>query len=120
MDEQLTIDRIFKEKPVKRVPEVVRLYRIALDLKRHKKYKLVWMKELEKRGFLTCSKCGYNKCFAAIDFHHTDPNNKAHGIGNILTHKPTEERLKELDKVIPLCANCHREIHFSDLPLDIE
>lgn len=57
-----------------------------------------------------CSKCGYNKCLAALEFHHTDPSTKDPSI----TPKGTYswERLElELRKCILVCANCHREIH---------
>lgn len=27
-----------------------------------------------------CSVCGYNKCRAALEFHHTNPNEKDFGI----------------------------------------
>ena len=58
-----------------------------------------------------CSKCGYNKCFAALEFHHRDPSTKDF----TLSHNggaPSFERLKaEADKCDLLCANCHREEH---------
>ena len=57
-----------------------------------------------------CSKCGYDKCIGALEFHHLDPSEKeAHWTKMRLW---SESRLlKELDKCILLCANCHREIH---------
>ena len=57
-----------------------------------------------------CSMCGYNKCLAALDFHH----NKGKKEGNIQMYIHRESRqklLKEIEKCILLCANCHREIH---------
>ena len=32
-----------------------------------------------------CSKCGYDKCQRALEFHHTDPNIKDFGVSKILT-----------------------------------
>ena len=59
-----------------------------------------------------CQKCGYNKCRAALEFHHTDPTKKEIEISRV--YKRSWEMLKlELDKCILLCANCHREIHNS-------
>lgn len=57
-----------------------------------------------------CSVCGYDKCDAALDFHHIDPTKKDF---NISHHKGmTLENLKEeLDKCILVCRNCHAELH---------
>ena len=61
-----------------------------------------------------CVKCGYNKCNAALDFHHLDPTQKEFNLGSH-GHTRSWERMKvELDKCILLCANCHREIHQID------
>jgi hypothetical protein len=58
-----------------------------------------------------CEKCGYDKCNAALDFHHVNPEDKEFGIGSN-GHSRSWERVKaELDKCIMVCANCHREIH---------
>jgi predicted HNH restriction endonuclease len=57
-----------------------------------------------------CSICGYDKCSAALDFHHLNPLEKEskNDLRNL-----SWDRLKiELDKCILVCANCHREIHF--------
>lgn len=60
-----------------------------------------------------CSLCGYNKCIKALEFHHTDPNQKDFVISGI--SKAFESIKYELDKCILVCANCHREIHDSAL-----
>lgn len=57
-----------------------------------------------------CSRCGYDKCFNALEFHHLDPAQKEFHLGarrglNI------EALRKELDKCILVCRNCHTEIH---------
>ena len=65
-------------------------------------------KAIEYKGG-SCSKCGYNKCAGALEFHHIDPSQKEFGI---TTKNVKWEKLKlELDKCILVCANCHREIH---------
>lgn len=57
-----------------------------------------------------CISCGYNKCLAALDFHHLDPTKKDRQISRPLAG--TFEKVKlELDKCVLLCANCHREVH---------
>lgn len=62
-----------------------------------------------------CERCGYNKCMAALDFHHLDPTTKLFNIagktGCLRGQTLTESLILELDKCILVCANCHREIH---------
>lgn len=57
-----------------------------------------------------CKACGYNKCLAALDFHHREPKEKEFSIAELLTRK-WETIKRELDKCDLLCANCHRELH---------
>jgi hypothetical protein len=59
-----------------------------------------------------CVRCGYSKCYAALEFHHPNPREKEF-IPSSLIHNasPVETLFKELDKCVLLCANCHREIH---------
>jgi len=64
------------------------------------------------KGYNKCSKCGYDKCFFAIDFHHKNPKEKKYQIGLMLRQKITPIRLAEIEKVIPLCRNCHAEEHW--------
>ena len=80
-------------------------------LKCHMNNKAAWMEEIKKRGMDRCFLCGYNKCFAAIDFHHIDPSDKEIRISAVIRMVPTEKRKAELDKCVALCANCHRETH---------
>lgn len=60
-----------------------------------------------------CEKCGYNKCVAALDFHHLDIDEKQFNISNKGLTLSIEKMKKEVDKCILLCSNCHREIHFN-------
>ena len=57
-----------------------------------------------------CSRCGYNTCFAALEFHHRDASSKEFSMGNMVSVSK-ERYLAELDKCDLLCANCHREVH---------
>ena len=58
-----------------------------------------------------CQNCGYNKCIAALEFHHRNPEEKSFGIGTPLS-KTWEAIRTELDKCDLLCSNCHREVEF--------
>ena len=60
-----------------------------------------------------CSKCGYDKCIAALEFDHRNPEEKEfHFSGK---HCFSWERIRmELDKCDILCANCHRERHWDE------
>lgn len=58
-----------------------------------------------------CEKCGYDKCVAALDFHHLDINEKQFNISKKGLTLSVEKMKKEVDKCILLCANCHRETH---------
>lgn len=84
-----------------------------------KKRQHLWKKIIEKYyGEIKCQICGYNKNFAAIEFHHKIPNEKEYALGRLFHYKPTSERIEilkeELKKGHFLCANCHREIHNPD------
>jgi len=58
-----------------------------------------------------CSKCGYNKCYAALEFHHRDPKAKEYSWTQL--RKFSWERVKtELDKCDLICSNCHKETHW--------
>lgn len=87
-------------------------YRRYYNKQHHEKYS-----KLKKIGHILkvngCAICGYNKCDAALDFHHSNPEDKVfminmHSIGI----KNNEQLVEELNKCILLCANCHREIHY--------
>ena len=57
-----------------------------------------------------CMKCDYDKCLAALDFHHRDSKDKEFTISQ---HRRVdfEEVKKELLKCDLLCRNCHAELH---------
>ena len=66
-------------------------------------------KAIEYKGGC-CNKCGYNKCDAALHFHHLDPLYKSFEISQNLSGSWELIRI-ELDKCILLCMNCHLEEH---------
>lgn len=68
-----------------------------------------------------CQKCGYNKCQAALDFHHINPNEKNFSICKKYGCRKFNDTIKkELDKCILLCANCHREEHWEIREVGLE
>ena len=59
-----------------------------------------------------CAICRYNKCGAALEFHHVDKEEKTDSISAMINRdKSMSEILEEIKKCIILCANCHRELH---------
>ena len=69
------------------------------------------LKLIEMRGG-GCVKCGYNKNISALEFHHIDETLKEFTIDRrTLSNSSMETILKEAEKCILLCANCHREHH---------
>lgn len=65
-----------------------------------------------------CEKCGYDKNIAALDFHHTDPNEKEIKLDvRNLANTKMEKLIKEAVKCDLLCSNCHRETHHPDLKI---
>jgi rubrerythrin len=58
-----------------------------------------------------CNICGYNKCNAALSFHHLDPFQKDFEISSISSPKKLEYLIEEVKKCILVCNNCHAEIH---------
>jgi hypothetical protein len=65
-----------------------------------------------------CQECGYDKCIAALDFHHKNPSKKDFRIstGRSFGWEKTKE---ELDKCVLLCSNCHREIHHEERQIEL-
>jgi hypothetical protein len=57
-----------------------------------------------------CVRCGYDKHPAALQFHHTNPEEKSANWGK-LKSKSWKKITEEIDKCILLCANCHAIEH---------
>ncbi len=57
-----------------------------------------------------CGRCGYDKHSAALEFHHTNPDEKTFNIGNV-ANKSWNSIVSELDKCELVCSNCHRIEH---------
>lgn len=77
--------------------------------KERKKLRLVWLKELKANS--PCVVCGESDP-ACIEFHHLDSDEKDGTISGLIrsTHDMSKIQ-EEVDKCVPLCANCHRKVH---------
>lgn len=83
--------------------------RKMLSLRITRRRRVLKLQAIEYKGG-KCSRCGYDKSVAALEFHHLDPKQKERGIGNGRTI--SWDRVKaEIEKCVLVCANCHREIH---------
>lgn len=74
---------------------------------------LIKEKAVEYKGG-KCELCGYDKCIDALEFHHKNPDEKDFQISRDGYSNKWETVVKELDKCMLLCANCHRELHSRD------
>ena len=61
-----------------------------------------------------CERCGYCSCEGALQFHHIDPTEKEFTVASVNFGGTfnMESLLKEVDKCVLLCANCHAEEHY--------
>jgi transposase-like protein len=68
-----------------------------------------------------CVLCGYDRCAAALHFHHRDPATKAFGVGSRGLGRALDRLREEAAKCVLLCANCHTEVEagVARLPLSL-
>ena len=81
------------------------------------------IEEINKHKLMVgCEICGWNKYSSALDFHHIDPSIKIDTVANLLNRGQhgISKILKEVDKCIILCSNCHRGLHSGDIILPPE
>lgn len=82
-----------------------------------KQQKRAWSRKLELINLMggCCSRCGYNKNIAALEFHHINPEEKSFQLdARHLSNTSMNKILEESHKCILVCSNCHREIHNPD------
>jgi hypothetical protein len=83
-----------------------------------KKKRRDFVKELKIEA--GCFLCGYKKTSAALHYHHLKPEDKEFDISWGVNKQLTEEKLlKEIEKCVILCANCHAEVEDGTTVLDI-
>lgn len=57
-----------------------------------------------------CVRCGYDRCIAALEFHHLKPSEKRFSLSHRGVARSLEKARAEAAKCVLVCANCHAEI----------
>jgi hypothetical protein len=57
-----------------------------------------------------CAMCGYDRCEAALEFHHMDPAQKSFTLSLQGVTRSLEAARAEARKCVLLCATCHAEV----------
>ncbi|HUB74807.1 MAG TPA: helix-turn-helix domain-containing protein [Solirubrobacteraceae bacterium] len=74
-------------------------------IRRRRRVKEILIREAGGR----CRLCGYDRCVAALEFHHLDPAAKEFGIAQRGARSIDRLRI-EVRKCVLLCSNCHAEV----------
>jgi transcriptional regulator with XRE-family HTH domain len=64
-----------------------------------------------------CQACGYNRCAAALQFHHLNPMEKVFNLSHDSVARSIARARAEAAKCLLLCANCHAEVEVGYLTL---
>jgi transposase len=65
-----------------------------------------------------CRICGYDRCLAALQFHHKDPTTKSFALSLRGVTRSLEQLREEAKKCVLVCANCHAAVEVGHLKLD--
>ena len=57
-----------------------------------------------------CRLCGYDRCIAALEFHHVEPSEKRFALSHRGVARSLARARAEAEKCVLLCANCHAEV----------
>ena len=57
-----------------------------------------------------CNLCGYDRCTAALHFHHLDPAKKSFSLSLRGVTRSLDTLREEAQKCVLLCSNCHAEV----------
>ena len=74
--------------------------------RRRRKVKLTLVEEAGG----ACQLCGYDRCIAALEFHHREPLDKRFSLSHRGVARSLAKARAEAAKCILLCANCHAEV----------
>ena len=66
-----------------------------------------------------CELCGYDRCAAALQFHHRDPARKAFHLSLRGVTRSLAEIRVEASKCVLLCATCHAEVEAGFVALTV-
>lgn len=92
--------------------DACRKRQIIINRKKYnKKVSNLFLKHKESIG---CKVCGYNKCGAALDYHHKDPSIKERRVTAKMWYSNSDIIKKEIEKCTLLCSNCHDELHYKE------
>jgi hypothetical protein len=58
----------------------------------------------------SCALCGYDRCVAALQFHHLDPTEKCFALSSEGSTRGIDAARAEARKCVLLCGNCHAEV----------
>lgn len=88
-------------------------YRLAHreEILQRSKDRYLRSKELVESLKTPCAKCGDNRKYV-VDFHHVDPDTKSFEVSRGTTGRNPTNVIKEAEKCICLCRNCHTEFHY--------
>lgn len=81
-------------------------YRLTKKALIQKQY--AWLNDYKKR--CGCSRCGVTDP-RVLDFHHEKGEDKLFTISGTRREAGSERIMKEIEKCVVLCANCHRITH---------
>jgi transposase len=74
--------------------------------RRRRKIKAILVAEAGGR----CALCRYDRCAAALHFHHVDPSTKRFHLSMQGVTRSLAAARTEMEKCVLLCANCHAEV----------
>ena len=83
---------------------------IANIAKNKRRYRAEWV---EFKSSLQCAHCGFTHP-AVIDFHHVIRDKGKQSVNVLISHGRFAAAREEIKKCIPLCANCHRILHWDE------
>ena len=75
-------------------------------VRRRRKIKRILVNEAGGR----CVLCGYDRCIAAMHFHHLDPSEKSFHLSEQGVTRSLSLARQEAAKCVLLCSNCHAEV----------
>jgi hypothetical protein len=82
----------------------------AATQKNKREYRAQWN---AYKATLSCTYCGAQHP-AIIDFHHVIRGKDKRGVNELAKNSQFSAAMEEIKKCIPLCANCHRILHWNE------